>query len=68
MRWQAVAGGLEVSMGVAHSRAEIYDAEKNALRVTLTGSGSVTVFHFDEGGEAASRVEWNGVPFERTRP
>lgn len=68
MRWRVIAGGLEVSMGVAHSRAEIYDASGNALRVTLTGGGSVMVFHFDADIETASRVEWNGVHFERTEP
>ncbi len=68
MRWRVIAGGLEVSMGVVHSRAEIYDASMNALRVTPTGSGSVVVFHFDQDEETASRVEWNGVAFERTEP
>jgi hypothetical protein len=68
MHWQVVAGGLEVAMGVAHSRAEIYDAAKNAFRVTLTGGGSVMGFHFEENRETADRVEWNGVSFERTEP
>lgn len=68
MRWRVVAGGLEVSMGVLHSRAEVFDASINALRVTPTGSGSVVVFHFDEDAETASRVKWNGVFFERTAP
>jgi hypothetical protein len=68
MRWQAVAGGLELSMGMVHSRAEIFDASINALRVTPTGSGSVVVFEFDPGAETASRVKWNGEHFERTDP
>lgn len=66
MRWRVVAGGLEVSMGVIHSRAEIFDAAMNALRVTPTGGGSVVVFQFDQEGEPASGVKWNGVVFERT--
>jgi len=66
MRWQVVAGGLELSMGMIHSRAEIFDASINALRVTPTGSGSVVVFEFEPDAEAARRVKWNGVYFERT--
>jgi len=68
MHWQVVAGGLEVNMGVLHSRAEIFDASINALRVTPTGDGTVVVFHFDGEAETASRVKWNGVYFERTEP
>ena len=68
MRWQIVAGGLEVSMGVIHSRAEIFDASINALRVTPTGSGSVVVFEFEQDAEIASRLKWNGVHFERAGP
>jgi len=66
MRWQVVAGGLELSMGMIHSRAEIFDASINALRVTPTGSGSVVVFEFEQDAETARRVKWNGVHFERT--
>ena len=68
MRWQVVAGGLEVSMGVIHGRAEIFDAAMNALRVTPTGSGSVVIFEFEQDAETASRVKWNGVHFERIKP
>ena len=67
MRWQTIAGGLEVNMGVAHSRAEIFDAERNLLRVTLTGSGTVVEFRFDEKGIAHS-LHWSGFDFQRQSP
>lgn len=41
---------LEVQMGVAHSPAEIYDAEDNAFRIELTGGGRVAHFLIDESG------------------
>jgi hypothetical protein len=45
MTWRVVGDGLEVRMGVASSRAEVYDAVKDQLRVELLGGqrGSVRV-------------------------
>lgn len=65
MTWRAVAGGLEVRMGVAASRAEVYDAAKDQLRVELFGSGSVASFEFPAGGGPAAAVTLNGQRFER---
>ncbi|MEN1728598.1 MAG: hypothetical protein AAGJ52_09160, partial [Pseudomonadota bacterium] len=65
MRWQLVAGGLEVSMGAAHSRAEVFSASENQLRVTLTGGGTVVGFEFPEGEEQARSVRWGGEVFTR---
>ncbi|MEM7053162.1 MAG: serine hydrolase domain-containing protein, partial [Pseudomonadota bacterium] len=62
MHWQAIAGGLEVSMGIAHARAEIFDANKNLLRITLSGGGTVAGFEFNDAGNA-TRVRWNGFDF-----
>ncbi len=67
MHWQVVAGGLELSMGVAHSRAEIFDASGNLLRVALTGGGTVVRFEFADG-EKATAVTWNGEVFSRLDP
>lgn len=67
MHWQIIAGGLEVSMGVAHSRVEIFDAKRNRLRVTLTGSGTVVEFEFDEAGTARN-LRWIGFDFQRQNP
>lgn len=65
MNWQVVAGGLEVSMGAAQSRAEMFKAADNQLRVTLTGGGSVAAFNFADGENSAQSVEWNDFVFER---
>lgn len=51
MKWRQGKDGLEVQMGIAHSPAEIYDAEKNAFRIELTGGGTVARFLVDESGD-----------------
>ncbi|HJS48167.1 MAG TPA: serine hydrolase domain-containing protein [Gemmatimonadales bacterium] len=65
MTWREVAGGLEVRMGVAESRAEVFDASKDQLRVELLGGGSVASFEFPAGGGPAAAVTMNGERFER---
>lgn len=65
MTWRVVAGGLEVRMGVATSRAEVYSAEKNQLRVELFGSGGVAAFDFPASGGRAAAVTMDGERFER---
>lgn len=65
MIFQVSDGQLDVSMGIAKSRADIYDAAKNELRVELTGSGQVVHFRFPETAGSASEVEFNGYHFER---
>lgn len=64
MHWQVVAEGLEVTMGVAHARAEIFDAGRDFFRITLTGGGTVAAFEFDDDGPA-SAVQWNRFKFAR---
>ncbi len=54
MEWRVVADGLEVRAGVASCRAEVFDAEKDQLRVELTGSGEVVTFRFANGEGPAS--------------
>jgi CubicO group peptidase (beta-lactamase class C family) len=65
MTWRVVAGGLEVRMGVAASRAEVFDATKDQLRVELVGGGSVATFDFPAGGGPAAAVTMNGERFPR---
>lgn len=56
---------LEVRMGAASSRAEVYDATTNRLRVELTGSGAVVEFVFPESGGPANVVRYNREVFAR---
>jgi CubicO group peptidase (beta-lactamase class C family) len=65
MTWRVVAGGLEVRMGVAASRAEVYNASQDKLRVELLGGGSVAAFEFPAGGGPATAVTMNGERFVR---
>lgn len=66
MAWRVVAGGLEVRMGVAGSRAEVFDAAENALRIEVGGSGQVAQFVFPEAGGPATAVRLAGQLFSRT--
>jgi hypothetical protein len=66
MVWRVVADGLEVQIGILRSRAEVYDAAEDRLRVELGGSGVVASFDFPEGSGAAVAVSIAGFRFERT--
>lgn len=65
MDWRVLAGGLEMRMGLVLSRAEIFDAAQNALRIVLGGSGQVAQFVFPEGGGLATGVRLGGQLFTR---
>ena len=65
MTWRVVGGGLEVHMGVASSRAEVFDAARDALRIELTGGGMTAGFEFPEDGGHATAVVVAGERFER---
>jgi CubicO group peptidase (beta-lactamase class C family) len=67
MEWRVIAGGLELGMGVVRSRAEVYDAAKDQLRVEI-GSGQVATFAFPESGGPATAVRVGGVEFRRVAP
>jgi hypothetical protein len=45
--------------------AEVFDGQKNALRVELTGSGSV--IEFVAAGGKVTAVTYNGGRFERVK-
>lgn len=66
MTWKVSGGRLNVSMGMARSNVEIYDAAKNELRVELTGNGQVVRFRFPKGSDRALEAEYSGYHFERT--
>lgn len=68
MEWRVVAGGLEVWMGVLHSRAEVFDAAANQLRIEVGGSGETVTFGFPAAGEPAGTVEMDGFTFRRVAP
>ena len=55
MEWRVVASGLEVRMGVVRSRAEVFDASEDMLRVEIAG-GNVLDFEFPPDGGPASSV------------
>ncbi len=61
--FSVVNGKLEARAGEAWSAVEVFDGAQNALRVELTGSGSVARFEFD--GNRAVAVEVSGVRFGR---
>lgn len=61
--FSVVNGKLEARAGQAWSRVEVYDGQNNALRIELTGSGSVARFKM-ESGRAVS-FDWAGVTFTR---
>lgn len=67
MEWRVVASGLELRMGVVQSRAEVFDADANQLRVEVTGGGDVVEFAFPEtSGPASSVSMYDGlVTFQR---
>ncbi len=48
MEWKVVDEKLEVTMGLLWSAIELYDGEKNQLRVELTGGGQVIEFSVTE--------------------
>ena len=65
MTWRVVENGLEVSMGVAQSLAEVFDAAKDELRVELTGGGDVVAFEFPASGGPATAFVISGERFAR---
>lgn len=65
MEWRVVAEGLEMKLGVVRSRAEVYDAEANELRIEVGGSGAVAAFGFPSAGGPAGSVRLAGHGFER---
>jgi hypothetical protein len=67
MEWRVLANGLEVKMGVMHSRAEIYNAEKNQLRVEMRGGGEVVEFEFHENSDKSQILRYQGEEFHRIK-
>jgi CubicO group peptidase (beta-lactamase class C family) len=61
--FSVVNGKLEARAGQAWSRVEVFNGQNNALRIELTGSGTVARFNM-ENGRAVS-FDWGGVTFRR---
>lgn len=62
--WRVVAEGLEARIGVVASRAEVFDAAEDELRIEI-GGGVVAAFEFPGGGGPAAAVTIAGERFER---
>jgi CubicO group peptidase (beta-lactamase class C family) len=61
--FSVVNGKLEARAGQAWSAVEVFDGTRNALRIELTGSGTVARFAFE--GDRAVSVEIGGTVFRR---
>jgi CubicO group peptidase (beta-lactamase class C family) len=57
-------GALQYRWGVLEGPTEVFDAEKDQLRIEVVGSGSVVAFRFDGPG-AAKSISMGPVTFER---
>jgi len=57
-------GALWYRWGVLEGPAEVFDAEKNQLRIEIAGSGTVVSFRFDGPG-AAKSIDLTGTTFLR---
>jgi CubicO group peptidase (beta-lactamase class C family) len=68
MEWRVIADGLEVGMGVIRSRAEVFEAAENRLRIEVAGSGEIAEFVFPAEGGPARSVRMTGVEFTRVDP
>lgn len=65
---EEVNGKLEASMGPLWSSIEVFDPERNALRVELTGGGEVMYFHIPEDADRADGFTWDDEHFQRVDP
>lgn len=69
MEWRLVANGLEVRMGVARSRAEVFDASEDMLRVELAGGNVLDFESLDHGhSHVAAHRSHPGRSATRTGP
>ncbi len=58
---------LEATMGRLRSDVEVYDNERNMLRVELLGGGMVVAFDFEDSDQATA-LEFRGLRFDRVSP
>jgi CubicO group peptidase (beta-lactamase class C family) len=65
LEFAVVDGKLEARMGRLWSPVEVYDNQKNMLRVELTGGGEVVPFIFREGEESAAALQFLRTEFRR---
>jgi hypothetical protein len=60
-----VNGALRFHWGVLEGPVEVFDAERDQLRIEVAGSGTVLTVKFEGAGKATA-VEMPGVRFGRT--
>lgn len=58
---------LEATMGRLWSEVEVYNPERNLLRVALMGAGMVVGFDFEDGDQATA-LEFRGLRYDRVSP
>jgi CubicO group peptidase (beta-lactamase class C family) len=63
--FRPLAQGLEFRFGVARGRVEVFDAERNALRIEIGGSGMVVEFRFGPASLPARSLMLQGAEFAR---
>ena len=67
VEFRLVGDKLEATMGRLWSAVEVYDGKANALRVELTGGGSVVRFQFGED-DRAEGLQFGPATFRRVTP
>ena len=60
-------GGLRFRWGVLEGPTEVYDADRDQLRIEVVGDGRVAAFDFDRNKPTATSVTLGPVRFERVR-
>ena len=64
LTFAVIDGTLHYRWGVLVGPAEVFDADKDQLRIEFAGSGNVVSFRFDGPG-AASSIQLAGITFAR---
>lgn len=67
MEWRVIGDGLEMRMGAIRSRATVFNAARNQLRIEVGGTGMVVEFSFPTSGAPATSVRFLGQTFERRK-
>lgn len=65
MQWAIKGERLEVTMGTATCRSEVFDGTTNKLRVELLGAGNVVEFSIPAGAERATALKFLDTEFRR---
>lgn len=63
MTWTETGDGLGVRAGLVHGPAEVFDADRHAFRIEITGGGTVAQFIVDDG--EVTGLRYQGFEFDR---